>query len=264
MTQEGEDRVPSEEMQGKRALVTGAASGIGLAIAHDLSSRGAEVVVTDLAGEALDRAAHDVGAVACIPANLSQRDDVQRLGEASAHIDILVNNAGLQHVSPVESFPVEKWDLILAVMLTAPFLLIRGLIPGMYQRGWGRVVNIASVHGLVASPYKAAYVSAKHGLLGLTRTVALEAAARAPGVTVNAICPSYVRTPLVERQIADQARAHGIPESEVVERILLERNAIKRLIEPAEVAHTVAFLCRDESWSITGSATTMDAGRLAY
>ncbi len=264
MSQKGEDRVPSEEMQGKRALVTGAASGIGLAIAHDLSSRGAEVVVTDLAGEALDRAAQEVSAVACIPANLSQRDEVQHLVQASGAIDILVNNAGLQQVSSVEVFPLEKWDLILAVMLTAPFLLIRGLISGMYQRGWGRVVNIASVHGLVASPYKAAYVSAKHGLIGLTRTVALEAAENAPGVTVNAVCPSYVRTPLVERQIADQARTHGIPESEVVERILLERNAIKRLIEPAEVADTVAFLCRDDSWSITGSAMTMDAGRLAY
>lgn len=264
MSQEGTDRSPSREMLGRRALVTGAASGIGLAIAHDLASRGAEVVVTDLAGEALYSAAHDVRAVAYIPANLSLRDDAQRLAEISGDIDILVNNAGLQHVSPVEGFPLEKWDLILAVMLTAPFLLIRGLIPGMYQRGWGRVVNIASVHGLVASPYKAAYVSAKHGLLGLTRTVALEAATKAPGVTVNAVCPSYVRTPLVERQIADQAAAHGIPESEVVERILLERNAIKRLIEPAEVAHTVAFLCREESWSITGSATTMDAGRLAY
>lgn len=264
MSQESVERSQSRELLGRRALVTGAASGIGLAIAHDLSSRGAEVVVADLAGEALDGAALDVRAVACIPADLSQRDDVQRLAGTSGAIDILVNNAGLQHVSPVESFPMEKWDLILAVMLTAPFLLIRGLIPGMYERGWGRVVNIASVHGLVASPYKAAYVSAKHGLIGLTRTVALEAAAQAPGVTVNAVCPSYVRTPLVERQIADQARTHGIPESEVVERILLERNAIKRLIEPAEVAHTVAFLCRDDSWSITGSAMTMDAGRLAY
>jgi len=264
VTQESVDRSQSRQMLGRRALVTGAASGIGLAIARDLSSRGAEVVVTDLAGEALERAANEVSAVACIAANLSQRDEVQRLAQASGAIDILVNNAGLQHVSPVEGFPVEKWDLILAVMLTAPFLLIRGLIPGMYQRGWGRVVNIASVHGLVASPYKAAYVSAKHGLIGLTRTVALEAAANAPGVTVNAVCPSYVRTPLVERQIADQARTHDIPESEVVERILLERNAIKRLIEPSEVAQTVAFLCRDESWSITGSATTMDAGRLAY
>jgi 3-hydroxybutyrate dehydrogenase len=179
-------------------------------------------------------------------------------------VDILVNNAGLQRVSPIEEFDEEWWDRLLAIMLTAPFLLIHDLIPGMYERGWGRIVNIASVHGLVASPYKAAYVSAKHGVIGLTKTVALEAGERKAGVTVNAVCPSYTRTPLVEKQIADQARVHGISEDEVLEKIMLDRNAVKRLIEPSEVAASVSFLCSEEAWSITGSAFTMDAGWLAH
>jgi 3-hydroxybutyrate dehydrogenase len=179
-------------------------------------------------------------------------------------VDVLVNNAGLQCVSPVEDFDEAKWDLLQAVMLTAPFLLIKALIPGMYARDWGRVLNVGSVHSLIASPFKSAYVSAKHGLVGLTKTVALEAATRSSQVTVNALCPSYVRTPLVEKQIADQARVHGVPESEVVGRILLTQNAQKRLIEPSEVGKYAAFLCRDEAWSITGTAVTMDAGWLAH
>jgi 3-hydroxybutyrate dehydrogenase len=153
---------------------------------------------------------------------------------------------------------------LLAVMLTAPFLLIRGLLPAMYDRGWGRIINVASVHGLVASPYKVAYVSAKHGLLGLTKTVALEAAARGGNISVSAVCPSYVRTPLVEKQIVDQARIRGIAESGVVEDVLLERNAVKRLIEPEEVARAVGFLCADSAWSMTGAAMTLDAGWLAH
>jgi len=169
-----------------------------------------------------------------------------------------------QHVSPIETFETEKWDRLLAVMLTAPFLLIRSLIPAMYERGWGRIVNVASVHGLVASPYKAAYVAAKHGLLGLTKTVALEAAARGGNLSVSAICPSYVRTPLVEKQIADQARIRGIAEADVIESVLLERNAVKRLIEPQEVAGAVGFLCADSAWSMTGAALTLDAGWLAH
>jgi len=177
---------------------------------------------------------------------------------------VLVNNAGLQHVSPIEAFEPAKWDLLLQVMLTAPFTLIRALLPGMYERQWGRVINVASVHGLIASPFKSAYVSAKHGLLGLTKTVALEAGARCSDLTVNAICPSYVRTPLVEKQLADQARAHQIPEAEVLSKVMLTRNAIKRLIEPEDVAQLVTFLCRPEAWSITGTAQTMDAGWLAH
>jgi 3-hydroxybutyrate dehydrogenase len=247
-------------LAGRRALVTGAASGIGLAAARELGAQGVEVLACDLSP---DVRAILPGARAIV-ADLSARADVQRVIDEAGPVDILINNAGLQHVSPIEAFDPARWDQLIAVMLTAPFLLVRGLLPAMYERGWGRTVNIASVHALVASPFKAAYVAAKHGLLGLTRTVALEAAARCPSITANAICPSYVRTPLVERQIAGQAATHGIAEEEVIGRVLLERNAIKRLIEPADVARCVSFLCRDEAWSITGAAFPMDAGWLAH
>ena len=250
-------------MKGRRALVTGAASGIGLAIVEELVARGAQVLASDFPGAALQQASERFD-VRPIPADLSQREDVERLAREAGQIDILINNAGLQHVSPIESFDPLMWDKLLAVMLTAPFLLMRALVPSMYERHWGRVVNVASVHGLIASPYKAAYVTAKHGVLGLTKTVALEAAARSNDVTVNAICPSYVRTPLVEKQIAAQAIAHGIPEAEVVSRVLLTQNAVKRLIEPREVAKSVVYLCSDDAWSVTGSALTMDAGWLAH
>ena len=253
------------DLSGRTALVTGAASGIGLAISQRLARSGAEVLLADLPGERLEQASAGVRGASALPADLSVREDVRRIASVAGDVDVLVNNAGLQHVSPVQSFDEHRWDVIVAVMLTAPFLLTKALIDGMYRRGWGRVVNIASVHGLVASPYKSAYVSAKHGLVGLTKTVALEAGARGPAnISVNAVCPSYVRTPLVERQIADQAALHGIGESEVVERVLLERNAVKRLIEPEEVASMVAFLCRDDMWSLTGRALTMDAGWLSH
>jgi 3-hydroxybutyrate dehydrogenase len=251
------------QLKGRRALVTGAASGIGLAVARHLASRGATVVASDLPGERLDAVAAELHAEAR-PCDLSSRDAVHRLAAGAGDVDILVNNAGLQHVSPVEDFDEAQWDRILAVMLTAPFLLTRALLPGMYARGWGRVVNIASVHGLVASPFKAAYVSAKHGLVGFTKTVGLEAGQRCPDVTAHAICPSYVRTPLVEGQIADQARAHGIEEGEVVEKVLLTQNAVKRLIEPDDVARAVEFLCGPAAWSMTGSVLAMDAGWLAH
>jgi 3-hydroxybutyrate dehydrogenase len=247
---------------GRRTLVTGGASGIGLAVARELAAQGAVLTIADLPGERLDTVARELGAGA-IAADLSDRGDTIRLGCGAGPIDILVNNAGLQHVSAVEDFEDEWWDRLLAVMLTAPFVLIRELIPGMYERGWGRIINVASVHGLVASPYKSAYIAAKHGVIGLTKTVALEAAERAPRVSVHAVAPSYVRTSLVEKQIADQARVHGISEEEVIERILLMQNAVKRLIEPEEVARAVAFLCGDEGPTMTGSVLTMDAGRLA-
>jgi len=251
-------------LHGKRALVTGAASGIGLAIARELAESGADVVLSDVSLDALSDIASSIPRATAFAANLSSRDAVRALAADAGPIDILVNNAGLQHVSPIHEFDEKKWDTLLDVMLTAPFLLIRALIPGMYARSWGRVLNIGSVHSLIASAYKSAYVSAKHGLVGLTKTVALEAAARSKGVTVNAICPSYVRTPLVEKQTRDQARVHGIPEEEVLERIMLTDNAVKRLIEPHEVAKYAAFLCREEAWSITGAALTMDAGWLAH
>jgi 3-hydroxybutyrate dehydrogenase len=181
---------------------------------------------------------------------------------AEGRIDILVNNAGIQHVAPLTEFPDEMWRRIIDIMLTAPFLLTKAVLPGMYAAGWGRIVNIASVHALRASPYKAAYVAAKHGLLGLTRVTALEGAEH--GVTCNAVCPSYVRTALVEKQIADQARIHGIPESEVVEKIMVAEAPIRRLLEPDEVAALVAYLCSDDARSITGSAPTIDCGWTAH
>ena len=251
-------------LSGRTALITGAASGIGLAIARELASEGASVILSDVSAPALEDIGATIPGARTVAADLSKRDEVKRLAREAGSVDLLVNNAGLQSVSPIEDFDEAKWDLLVAVMLTAPFLLLKAMLPGMYERDWGRVLNVGSVHSLVASPFKSAYVSAKHGLVGLTKTAALEAAARSRNVTVNALCPSYVRTPLVERQIADQARVHGVPESEVLSRILLTQNAQKRLIEPSEVGKYAAFLCRDEAWSVTGTAITMDAGWLAH
>jgi len=253
----------SDGLRGRTALVTGAASGIGLAVARQLRAAGAEVVVCDLPGPGLDAIAAELGATAA-GADLADPVQVRGTAGAAGDVDILVNNAGLQHVSPIEDFDEARWDRILAVMLTAPFLLTRSLLPGMYARGWGRVVNVASVHGLVASPFKSAYVAAKHGLIGFTKVLALEAAQRAPDVTAHAVAPSYVRTPLVEGQIADQARTHAIPEEEVVAKVLLTANAVKRLIEPEDVAAAVEWLCGPAAWTMSGSVLTMDAGWLAH
>jgi 3-hydroxybutyrate dehydrogenase len=250
------------ELTGRTALVTGAASGIGRAVAEDFGARGARVLVSDL-DEAGARAV-----AAGIPGAIAQRADVSSGEECRAlvdraqkewdRLDILVNNAGVQHVSPVEEFPEERWEQLIRIMLVGPFLLTKYALPLMYARKWGRIINVSSLHGLVASPYKSAYVSAKHGLMGLTKTVALEAADK--GVTVNAICPSYVRTPLVEKQIADQARVHGLTETEVIERIMLAPAAVKRLLEPGEVAAYVSFLCSEAAGGITGAAQVMDCG----
>ncbi len=252
------------QFTGRTALVTGAASGIGLAIARALAAEGASLVVSDRDEAELEGATAAIPRARRVVADLSRRQGALDLVAGAGEVDILVNNAGLQQVSAVEDFDPDRWDTLLAVMLTAPFLLIRGLLPGMYARGHGRIVNVSSVHGLTASPYKSAYVSAKHGVVGLTKTVALEAAARGGDVTCNAVCPSYVRTPLVEKQIADQARSHGIDESEVLDRVLLTSNAVRRLIEPEEVARAVVFLCGAESWSMTGVALPLDAGWLAH
>jgi 3-hydroxybutyrate dehydrogenase len=251
-------------LEKKRALVTGAASGIGLAIVKEFHAQGMQVIASDVSAQRLTEAFAGLPGVRCVAADLSQKAAVTQLAVDAGPLDVLVNNAGLQHVSPIEQFDPAKWDLLLQVMLTAPFQLIQAALPGMYERNWGRIINVASVHGLIASPFKSAYVSAKHGVLGLTKTVALEAGARSNNITCNAICPSYVRTPLVEKQIADQAKVHRIPESEVVEKVMLTQNAIKKLIEPEEVAQLATFLCGEGAWSITGTAQTMDAGWLAH
>jgi 3-hydroxybutyrate dehydrogenase len=246
------------DLTGHSALVTGAASGIGRACAGRLARAGASVAVLDLDGEAARKVAEDIGGEA-VQADLSDYGVLDGL-EVSA--DIVVNNAGLQYVAPVEEFPPERFSMILRVMLEAPFRIVQKALPGMYEKGWGRVINISSIHGLIASPYKSAYISAKHGLEGLSKVVALEGGQK--GVTSNCICPAYVRTPLVENQIADQARTHGISEDEVIEKIMLTEPAIKRLIEPEEVAELAAFLCAPEASFINGTSLTMDGGATAH
>ena len=248
-------------MKGRVAVVTGGASGIGRAIAEDLAAQGARVIVTDVNAADGERVALAIGGL-FQRADMSERAQCDAVIERTARelggVDVLVNNAGLQHVAPVEEFPVERWEYIVRTMLFGAFYLTRAALPHMYRKGWGRIVNIASVHALVASPYKSAYVSAKHGLVGFTRTVALEAAEK--GVTVNAVCPSYVRTPLVEKQIADQAKVHGIPEDAVLRDIMLAPAALKRLLEPSEIAAYVRFLCSDDASAITGAVQVIDAG----
>ncbi|HET8583013.1 MAG TPA: 3-hydroxybutyrate dehydrogenase [Jatrophihabitans sp.] len=245
-------------LAGRRALVTGAASGIGLAVAVRLAADGCHVLATDLPGPALDALAETLPDSTRLAANLASADEVRDLARRAGGVDILVNNAGLQRVHPLEEFPDEDWDRMLAVMLTAPFLLTKHLLGGMYDRSWGRIVNISSVHGLRASPFKSAYVAAKHALEGLSKVIALEGGPR--GVTSNTICPAYVRTPLVENQIADQARVHGLPPDRVVTDIMLTEPAIKRLIEPAEVAELAAYLCRPEASFASGSSWVLDGG----
>ena len=243
-----------KDLAGRRALVTGGASGIGLACAHELASRGAHVIVADRDAQAATDAATAVGGESWV-ADLS---DTAALEDLALDVDILVNNAGIQRVSPITEFDPDTFRLLLRLMLESPFLLIRAALPGMYERGWGRVINISSAHGLRASPFKSAYVAAKHGLEGLSKVTALEGAPH--GVTSNCINPAYVRTPLVEKQIADQAKVHGIPAEEVVEKIMLTESAIKRLVEADEVASLAGWLASDRAGMVTGASYTMDGG----
>ena len=242
---------------GRRALVTGGASGIGRAVAVAFAGAGADVTILDRDIEA-KTLAEEIGGRAVI-ADLSDLDALEGL---DLDVDIVVNCAGVQHVAPLESFPPEKFSFILRLMLEAPFRIIQGSLPHMYAQGWGRIINVSSAHGLRASAYKGAYVTAKHGLEGLSKVTALEGAPH--GVTSNCINPAYVRTPLVEAQIADQARTHGISESEVLEKVMLERMAIKRLIEPEEVAALALFLCSESARSVTGSSFCIDGGWTAH
>jgi len=245
----------------KVAIVTGAASGIGLACAERLAADGMQVVLADISEKAGSAHAKRLGGT-FVGADLTTREGCRALADAAlkAHgsVHVLVNNAGFQHVAPIEDFPEAQWERMIALMLTAPFLLTRYCWPAMKRQKWGRVVNIASIHALVASPFKAGYISAKHGLIGLTRTAALEGGEH--GITVNAICPAYVRTPLVDGQIADQAKANNMSPDEVIEKIMLAPAAVKRLIEPREVADFVAYLCGEAAGTITGAALAMDLG----
>jgi 3-hydroxybutyrate dehydrogenase len=245
------------DLSGRRTLVTGAASGIGAAIAERFVAAGAVVVAVDRDETGLKELAGRLGEGAVEPV-LADLADLDAIADLPTDVDVLVNNAGIQHVAPIEEFPVETFELILDLMLHAPFRLVRQSLPHMYAGGWGRVVNVSSAHGLRASAYKSAYVTAKHGLEGLSKVIALEGAAH--GVTSNCLNPGYVRTPLVEKQIADQAVTHGIPEAEVVEKVMLEGMAVKRLVEPGEVAELAAFLCGPASASVTGASFAMDGG----
>jgi 3-hydroxybutyrate dehydrogenase len=246
-------------MADRAALVTGAASGIGRAVAARLQDEGFEVLAVDLhpdpEGPGIPHEADLIDA----DANAGAVDAaVDRFGR----LDLIVANAGVQHVAPVAEFPVDRWQAMIALLLTSPFLLARRAWPALRQSGDGRFIAIASAHALVASPYKSAYVSAKHGVLGLVRTLALEGAD--VGITAIAVCPGYVRTPLVEKQIGDQARAHGLAEDEVLEQVILAPQAVKRLIEPDEIADVVAFLTGPAGRAFTGAPVTLDHGWSAH
>ncbi|MFD0528059.1 3-hydroxybutyrate dehydrogenase [Kitasatospora arboriphila] len=249
---------PRLALRGRTALVTGAASGIGRACAEAFAAAGARVYVVDVAAAPAEELAGRIGGVAVV-ADLSDPQAVEALPDDA---DIVVNNAGLQHVAPLHEFPTERFALIQRVMVEAPFRIIRRTLPHMYGNEWGRIVNISSVHGLRASAFKSAYVTAKHGLEGLSKTAALEGAPH--GVTSNCINPGYVRTALVERQVAAQALAHGIREDEVVEQIMLDRTAVKRLIEPDEVAQLALWLCSPSASYITGASLPVDGGWTAH
>lgn len=248
-------------MPQKVAVITGAASGIGLAVADALAAAGYRLVMADVNAESGKREADRLNAY-FFHADLSDRAACKALINSAVDkygsVDVLINNAGIQHVSPVEDFPEDKWDFMIRLMLTAPFLLTKYAWPHMKAAGWGRVINISSVHGRRASEFKSAYISAKHGIMGLTKTTALEGGPH--GITVNAICPAYVRTPLVDNQIDAQATTHNIPREEVINSIMLKKAAIKRMIEPDEVGAAVLYLCSDAAGCMTGTDLTIDCG----
>ncbi|WP_298942144.1 3-hydroxybutyrate dehydrogenase [uncultured Microbacterium sp.] len=243
-----------QDLAGKRAIVTGGASGIGLACAREFAARGAHVVVADCNAAAAAAAATEIGGESWV-VDLSDTAAQEHL---NLDADILVNNAGIQTVAPLHEFDPERWRFMHRLMVESPFLLIRAALPTMYERGWGRIINISSVHGLRASAFKSAYVAAKHALEGLSKVTALEGGPH--GVTSNCVNPAYVRTPLVEKQIADQAQVHGIAESDVVEKIMLTETVVKRLVEADEVASLVGWLVSDRAGMVTGASYTLDGG----
>jgi 3-hydroxybutyrate dehydrogenase len=259
-------------LEGRSAIVTGSTSGIGLGIARALAEAGAAIVLNGFGDR--DEVRQNCEAIALendveviySGADMSKPDDIRAMADAAAErfgqIDIVVNNAGIQHVSPVETFPPEKWDQIIAIDLSSAFHLVRATLPGMKQRGFGRIINISSAHGLIASPFKSAYVSAKHGIVGFTKTIALEAAEA--GVTSNAICPGYVWTPLVEKQIDDQAKSHNIPRDAVIKDILLKNQPTKKFATIEEIGALAAFLCGEHAASITGASIPVDGGWTAH
>ncbi len=259
-------------LEGRVAIVTGSTSGIGLGIARALAAEGAAVMLNGF-GDAAEIERLRMGLadasgvkVAFMAADMSQPMQVEQLARQAENelgpVDILVNNAGIQHVSPIEDFPVARWDAIVAINLSAVFHLTRAVIGGMKARRWGRIVNIASAHGLIASPFKGAYVAAKHGVVGFTKVTALEGAEH--GVTANAVCPGYVWTPLVEKQIEDQARSHGIPREQVIRDVLLAQQPNKRFATVEELGAVTAFLCSEAAASITGTAMPVDGGWVAH
>ena len=251
-------------LENRVAVVTGAASGIGLACAKKFAAEGARVVMADMNAEKLEREAAELNAEH-IAVNLTKREDCRRLAdfalERCGSADILLNIAGLQNIASIEDFDEDKWDYMISLMLTAPFLLTKYLWRSMRDKGWGRIINLSSIQGLIASEYKPAYVAAKHGLVGLTKASALEGGKF--GITANAICPAYAHTPLVDGQIADQAKNHGITPEQVIKEIMLKNSAIKELIKPEAIAELAVYLCSESASSITGIALPIDGGWVA-